>query len=265
MIWIVLLIRWGINVLALIVVDWMFGGVTIGRWGSLLLGGARPHDRQHDPQADPRDPHAAAHHRHVRARVLRDQRAHARARGVDRAGLLDRRLLDVRRRDDRRLARERHGRLVARQVARLIAVRRRTSCWLFVHISAAIAGSVARSPRRSSGPREALRDPLERGVGQDWRSWAEGLLPASLVVLVTGALAEDGNWDWSEPFVCSDRRLAIVASRVRLLTSDGPVGRAWRGAEPGARRRGDRLVLLARVLILVLFAIVFVMVVKPGT
>jgi putative membrane protein len=35
-----LLIRWGINVLALIVVDWMFSGVTIERWGPLLLGAA---------------------------------------------------------------------------------------------------------------------------------------------------------------------------------------------------------------------------------
>ena len=33
-----LLVLWGINTLALIVVDWMFDGVTIGRWGSLLLG-----------------------------------------------------------------------------------------------------------------------------------------------------------------------------------------------------------------------------------
>jgi len=33
-----LLILWGINILALIVVDWMFSGVTIGRWGSLLFG-----------------------------------------------------------------------------------------------------------------------------------------------------------------------------------------------------------------------------------
>jgi putative membrane protein len=40
MIWIALLIRWGVNVLALIVVDWMFDGVSIGRWGSLLLGAA---------------------------------------------------------------------------------------------------------------------------------------------------------------------------------------------------------------------------------
>jgi putative membrane protein len=40
MIWIALLIRWGINVLALIVVDWMFDGVTIGRWGPLILAAA---------------------------------------------------------------------------------------------------------------------------------------------------------------------------------------------------------------------------------
>jgi putative membrane protein len=38
-IWVVrLLVLWGINVLALIVVDWMFDGVTIERWGPLLLG-----------------------------------------------------------------------------------------------------------------------------------------------------------------------------------------------------------------------------------
>ena len=34
------LIRWGINTLALIVVDWMFSGVMIGRWWPLLLGAA---------------------------------------------------------------------------------------------------------------------------------------------------------------------------------------------------------------------------------
>ena len=34
------LVRWGINTLALIVVDWLFDGVTIGFWGSLLLGAA---------------------------------------------------------------------------------------------------------------------------------------------------------------------------------------------------------------------------------
>ena len=34
------LVQWGINVLALIVADWAFDGVSIGRWGSLLLAGA---------------------------------------------------------------------------------------------------------------------------------------------------------------------------------------------------------------------------------
>jgi putative membrane protein len=39
-IFVALLIRWGINTLALIVVDWMFGGVSIERWGPLLLAAA---------------------------------------------------------------------------------------------------------------------------------------------------------------------------------------------------------------------------------
>ena len=34
------LVQWGINVLALIVADWAFDGVSIGRWGSLLFAGA---------------------------------------------------------------------------------------------------------------------------------------------------------------------------------------------------------------------------------
>ena len=39
--WVVaVLVHWGINVLALIVADWAFDGVSIGRWGSLLLAGA---------------------------------------------------------------------------------------------------------------------------------------------------------------------------------------------------------------------------------
>ena len=40
MIWVALLVRWGLNTLALIVVEWMFSGVEIGGWGPLLLGAA---------------------------------------------------------------------------------------------------------------------------------------------------------------------------------------------------------------------------------
>lgn len=35
-----ILVAWGVNVLALIVADWVFGGITIDRWGPLLLAGA---------------------------------------------------------------------------------------------------------------------------------------------------------------------------------------------------------------------------------
>jgi putative membrane protein len=35
-----LIVAWGVNVLALIVADWVFSGITIGRWGSPLLAGA---------------------------------------------------------------------------------------------------------------------------------------------------------------------------------------------------------------------------------
>jgi putative membrane protein len=35
-----LLVRYGINVLALVVVDWLFDGVSIDRWWPLLLGAA---------------------------------------------------------------------------------------------------------------------------------------------------------------------------------------------------------------------------------
>jgi putative membrane protein len=34
------LIGWGVNIVALIVIDWLFDSVEIGRWGPLLLGAA---------------------------------------------------------------------------------------------------------------------------------------------------------------------------------------------------------------------------------
>ncbi len=34
------LIAWGVNIVVLIVVDWLFDNVEIGRWGPLLLGAA---------------------------------------------------------------------------------------------------------------------------------------------------------------------------------------------------------------------------------
>jgi putative membrane protein len=35
-----ILLGWGVNILALLVIDWIFDSVEIERWGSLLLGAA---------------------------------------------------------------------------------------------------------------------------------------------------------------------------------------------------------------------------------
>jgi putative membrane protein len=35
-----LLLGWGVNIVALLVIDWMFGGVEIRHWGPILLGAA---------------------------------------------------------------------------------------------------------------------------------------------------------------------------------------------------------------------------------
>jgi putative membrane protein len=34
------LVGWGVNIVALLVVDWLFDGVHIGRWGPILVGAA---------------------------------------------------------------------------------------------------------------------------------------------------------------------------------------------------------------------------------
>ena len=114
-----LLIGWGVNVVALLVVDSLFDGVEIGLWGSVLIGAAVLGIANAIVKPDAHAARAAADPAHARARVLRDQRPDARDRGVGCAGLLDRRVLDVHRRDDRRLARqldpERRARLAVRR------------------------------------------------------------------------------------------------------------------------------------------------------
>ena len=34
------LVGWGVNIVALLTIDWLFDSVEIGRWGSVLLGAA---------------------------------------------------------------------------------------------------------------------------------------------------------------------------------------------------------------------------------
>jgi hypothetical protein len=96
-------------------------------------------------------------------------------------------------------------------------------------------------------------------------------LPSSLVVLVTGiALTENGSWDWSEPFIV----LGVLGWLLVAGTAFGYVGRAMasagrrmatEGPSPALVAEVNRIVLIARGLIVVLFVIVFVMVAKLGT
>jgi uncharacterized membrane protein len=146
--------------------------------------------------------------------------------------------------------------------------------WLFLHISAvavwlggAVVAQVLGGLAKSSG------DPARSAAfGRDMARvgpWV--FMPASLVVLVTGVLlVQDGNWDWGEWFVI----LGLLGWAVVAFTGFGYITRAMSGV--GARMASEgpspelvakinRLVLVGRILILVLFVILWLMVVKPGT
>ena len=146
--------------------------------------------------------------------------------------------------------------------------------WLFLHITAAIvwiggaiAGQVFGVLAKRSG------DPSQSAAFGRSMSFV-GMyvfLPSALVVVLTGALlVGDGNWDWGEPFVVFGLvGWAVVAATAfgYVLREMGKAGArmAAEGPSPELAARVGRLVLIARVLIVVLVAIVFVMVVKPGT
>ena len=146
--------------------------------------------------------------------------------------------------------------------------------WTFLHVSAAIVwigGAVVAQVFGILAKRAG--DPVRSAAfGQDMAFIGPRVfMPAALVVLITGViLTEDGNWDWSEPFVW----LGIVGWAIVAFTAFAFLARAMgrvgarmaaEGPSPALGTEVNRLVLLARVLILVLFVIVFVMVVKPGT
>jgi uncharacterized membrane protein len=146
--------------------------------------------------------------------------------------------------------------------------------WLFLHISATIlwvGGAVLAQ----------ILGALAKRSGDPARSAAFGMdlaligprvfMPSSLAVLVTGILlTEDGNWDWSEPFIV----LGLVGWALVSFTAFGYVTRAMgrvgarmaaEGPNPALTAEVNRLVLIARALVLVLFVIVFLMVTKLGT
>ena len=93
-----LVIAWAINLAALWVADAIWDGVRIDGWTGLPDRLRRPGDRKCGAEADTHHPDAPLDHHHARLLLSPDQHRDGRAGGVDRAELLHRRLLDVRRR-----------------------------------------------------------------------------------------------------------------------------------------------------------------------
>jgi uncharacterized membrane protein len=146
--------------------------------------------------------------------------------------------------------------------------------WLFLHIAASIVwiggATVAQVfgvlAQRSGDPAQSAAFGRSMGfIGP------KVFMPASIAVLVTGVLlTEDGNWEWSETFVWLGVVLWAAVSLVAFAFLTRAMGRvgarmAAEGPSPELGAEVKRLVLLARVLVLVLFVIVFLMVVKSGT
>ena len=146
--------------------------------------------------------------------------------------------------------------------------------WLFLHISAmalwfggAVVVQVFGALAKASGD-PARSAAFGKDVGRVG-PWV--FMPSSLVVLVSGILlVNEGNWDWGEWFIV----LGLAGWAIVSFTAFGYITRSMKligvrmateGPSPELGAEVNRLVLLARVLILVLFAVVFVMVVKPGT
>jgi hypothetical protein len=90
-------------------------------------------------------------------------------------------------------------------------------------------------------------------------------------VLVSGiGLTEEGNWDWGEPFVVFGLVVLGVVSLVAFGYLGRALGRAGRrlateGPSPALGLHIRNLVWLSRVLLVLLFAVVFMMTVKLGT
>jgi uncharacterized membrane protein len=146
--------------------------------------------------------------------------------------------------------------------------------WLFLHVVATIlwvGGAVIGQvfgvlTQRAANPVESAAF----GRNMAWvAKWV--FIPSAVAVIVTGmVLTEDGSWDWSEPFILLGLigGIAVVALGTGYVTPRmGRLGAriAAEGPSPEAAAEMNRLVWIARGLILALFVIVFMMVAKLGT
>jgi uncharacterized membrane protein len=146
--------------------------------------------------------------------------------------------------------------------------------WLFLHISAVVVWIGGAVLAQVFGVlTQRARNPVESaayGRNMGWVArWV--FLPFSVVVILTGmALTEDGNWGWDQPFVLVGLLggLAVMAVAFSYVTPRlARVGARMsaEGPSPPLLAEMNRLVWIARGLLVVLFVIVFMMVTKLGT
>jgi hypothetical protein len=134
--------------------------------------------------------------------------------------------------------------------------------WIGGAVAVQVFGALARA---SGDPARSAAFGKDTGVMVRWV-----FIPSSLVVLVTGILlVSDGNRDWGKWFIVLGLLgwAAVASTAFGYLTRAlARVGKrmAIEGPSLALGAEMNRLVLVARILIVVLFAIVFVMIVKPG-
>ncbi len=146
--------------------------------------------------------------------------------------------------------------------------------WLFLHVSAAIVWLGGAAPVQVFGIlTKRAGDPTRTAAFAQNVSWTvlRIFLPSAALVLVSGiGLTETGNWDWSEPFIVFGLVFLGIVSLIAfgfLAQALGAAGRqlAAEGPSPALALRLRNLVWLSRVLLVLLFAVVFMMTVKLGT
>jgi uncharacterized membrane protein len=146
--------------------------------------------------------------------------------------------------------------------------------WLFLHISSVIVWIGGAVLAQVFGVlTQRARNPLESAAYGRNMGWVANrvFVPSSIVVIVTGmALTNEGNWDWGEPFVLFGLvgGLGIMAVAFGYVTPR--LGRAGarmnaEGPSPELLANMNRLVWIARGLLVVAFVIIYMMVVKLGT
>ena len=146
--------------------------------------------------------------------------------------------------------------------------------WKFLHISAAmvwIGGAAAIQvfgilTKRAADPAKTAFFAKNVSI-----TVMRVFLPAALVVIGAGiGLTVNGDWDWGEPFIAAGLTLWAIVSLIAFGFLGRALGNAGaqleaEGPSPALALRLRNLVWLSRALLLVLFVIVFLMTVKPGT